>query len=70
MFVIHKSSRSAGLVSYNGPAWDNAQLRGLRQDTYKYRNVAETIALLLTQYNPVGFEVSEPMKPEERSEES
>ena len=58
-YVIHKSSRNAGPVSYNGPTWDNADLRYVRYDIYEDKEYAEYIAKELSKFNPVGFEVTE-----------
>lgn len=58
-YVISKSSRSIGPVSYNGPTWDNAGLRGWRKDLYDDREEALALATLLSKTNPVGFVVDE-----------
>ncbi len=56
-WVIHKWSRSASNVSYNGPACEAAGIIG--GQVYTDRATAEADAARLTQVNPVGFHVSE-----------
>lgn len=58
-YVIHKSTREPGDVSYDGPTWDQAGIRGHRQNTYHTRKYAELIARDLSRVNPVGFKVAE-----------
>lgn len=58
-YVISKSSRTIGPVSYNGPTWDNAGLRQWRKDLYDDREEALALAALLSRTNPVGFIVDE-----------
>ena len=57
-YVIHKSSRMPGVVSYTGSTLDRAGLRGEYKETYEDREEAENFAKQLGQYNPVGFEVN------------
>jgi hypothetical protein len=56
-FVISKSSRMPGKVSYTGPAWDD--FRHLRKDVYEDRAEAEEHARMLGEVNAVGFDVTE-----------
>lgn len=57
-YVIYKKSRMPGVVSYDGPAWDAAGMRHMRQDQYDDLNVAVAYAQKLSQVNPVGFQVA------------
>lgn len=57
-YVIHKSSRQPGRVSYSGPTWDVANMRDEYEETYKDRKKAETLACYLGRHNTVGFKVS------------
>ncbi len=43
-WVIYKSSRSPANVSYNGPSWDDAQLRHRRLDVYESKDEALELA--------------------------
>lgn len=56
-YVIFKSSRAPRQESYNGPTWDSAGIRHLRQDVYESEDEAKRIAKLLSASNPVGFSV-------------
>ena len=58
-YVIHKSSRLPAHVSYTGPTLDRAGLRDQYKETYTDKAEAEAIAKILTEYNPVGFDVSQ-----------
>lgn len=58
-FVIHKNSRTALTLSYSGPTWDSAGIRHLRCDSYANKEYAEAIAIILSKYNLVGFQVSQ-----------
>jgi uncharacterized protein (DUF2126 family) len=56
-YVISKWSRTAGTVSYNGPACLAAGVTGGR--VYDTREEAEADARRLSEVNPIGFVVSE-----------
>lgn len=56
-YVIYKKSRSPDTESYNGPSWDAAGIRDMRQDTYEDQAFATQIAELLSEVNPIGFSV-------------
>jgi hypothetical protein len=56
-YVIHKWSRSAASVSYNGPACKKAGVTGGK--IYENIKEAESDAEKLSRINPVGFLVSE-----------
>jgi hypothetical protein len=58
-YVIHKSTREPGTVSYDGPAWDRAGMRAYRKDTYATKFMADQYARQLSLFNPVGFRVAE-----------
>lgn len=55
MYVIHKSTRVPLEKSYFGPTWDQANIRDMYQEQYADKAFAESIAAILTKYNPVGF---------------
>ena len=57
-YVIHKKSRSPLKVSYDGPTWDCAGIRHRRRDTYDDLVYAQATARILSEFNPVGFDVS------------
>ena len=61
-YVIHKTSRYPGRVSYSGSTWDQAGIRHLCKDYYESREEAKMLAVILTRFNPVGFDVSETKK--------
>jgi len=56
-YVIYKGSRIPGSVSYSGPTWDRANLRHKYKEQYQEREEAKALALELSRYNPVGFDV-------------
>ena len=59
-WVIYKNSRCPAHVSYSGPTWERANLRGLYQDVYHDFFKASSIDYHLTLANPgVGFSVAE-----------
>lgn len=57
MYVIHKNSSRLRSESYSGPTWDDAGIRGKRQDVYRTREEAEELAKILSQFNQTGFSV-------------
>ena len=57
-YVIHKSSRAPTTSSYAGPTWDEIGLRHLYREVYYDKGCAEYFAKLLSEANPVGFEVA------------
>lgn len=56
-YVIAKTSRTPGLVSYNGLTCKHAGVIG--GQIYTNRETAEDDARKLTEWNPVGFVVYE-----------
>lgn len=56
-YVIAKTSRMPGLVSYNGPTCKHAGVIG--GQVYTNRETAENDAKKLSEHNPVGFVVYE-----------
>ena len=58
-YVICKNSRESGGVSYSGPTWDTAKIRPLYRAQYKGKILAESLARILSEHNPVGFHVVE-----------
>ena len=58
-YVIYKKSRYPGKKSYSGPTWDKAGIRHLCEDYYKSKEEARLLAVILSRFNPVGFDVSE-----------
>jgi hypothetical protein len=58
-YVIHKKTRMPSYESYSGPTWDSVPgLRNEWRNVYYDKKEAERLAGLLSQHNPVGFEVS------------
>jgi hypothetical protein len=57
-YVIHKSSRTPGKISYSGPTWDKAGIRDAYKETFLHEETAKDIAEMLSEHNPVGFAVS------------
>ena len=58
-YVIHKRTRAPGKESYSGGTWDKAGIRSAWKPVYVSKSTAEDIADWLSQFNPVGFEVTE-----------
>jgi hypothetical protein len=58
-YVIHKASRLAKDISYNGVTWDQAGIRHLRCDTYDKLSYAKGLATILSKFNSIGFTVTE-----------
>ena len=56
-YIIYKSTRLPGTVSYTGPTWDSAGIRHLYKEVYENQLEAERIAAILVEYNGVGFSV-------------
>lgn len=58
-YIIHKRTCEPGYESYSGSTWDRTGVRHLWKPVYKFREVAKSIADMLSLYNPVGFTVTE-----------
>ena len=58
-WVIYKKTREPGRVSYDGPTWDEAGIRNLWKNSYEDKTEAMAIALVLSTWNLVGFDVHE-----------
>lgn len=59
MWVIYKKSREPRAVSYEGSTWDKVKIRHLYQNQYWDKELAKILAMLLSKYNPVGFDIAE-----------
>lgn len=58
-YVITKRPRLPRKESYAGSTWDVAGIRFLYKKEYVYIQDAVFLACILSQYNPVGFEVDD-----------
>lgn len=56
-WVISKTSRFPGLTSYSGPTWEQAGIRDMYESTYDDYKTAKALAVILSNFNPVGFDV-------------
>lgn len=56
-YIIYKSTRLPGILSYSGGTWDQAGIRNRYKEQYDDKEEALELASILSSYNGVGFEV-------------